>query len=190
MRPPLHLRPCSALLVVTVNHQMWNSGISSGGIHIRNGIILNFVSFEKFNAQIQFLWLFSGWIFNFSHKGKTFYPNGKWSKHCDMDFDINFHILEMPGFWEFLEPPPSLRKLTVVCSVVKLVIFGPPTPFWSGLKRICGYDSAFLGISQTSAKSSSRVFICSAGCFKVNMLQCTSKLCTFDHCLGFFSLDK
>ena len=32
---PLHLRPCSALLVVTVNHQMWNSGISSGGIHIK-----------------------------------------------------------------------------------------------------------------------------------------------------------
>ena len=61
---PLHLRPCSALLVVTVNHQMWNSGISSGGIHIKEMGLFWILwalknSMHKFNFYDYFLGGFS-----------------------------------------------------------------------------------------------------------------------------------
>ena len=42
-----------------------------------------------FSREIQFAWLFLGWISNFSYQGKKFDRNRKCSERSEMDFDIN-----------------------------------------------------------------------------------------------------
>ena len=108
---PLHLRPCSALPVVTVNHQMWNSGISSGGIHIKE------MGLFWISGTLKNLWsncfqfrIISGWISNLSHKGKMFtqMENGQntltWILISTFRQQISWKCKDFESFWN-LRPP-------------------------------------------------------------------------------------
>ena len=108
---PLHLRPCSALPVVTVNHQMWNSGISSGGIHIKEmGLFWILWALKNSMNKFNFYDYFLGGLKIPVTKGRhyTQMENGQntltWILISTFRQQISWKCKDFESFWN-LRPP-------------------------------------------------------------------------------------